>query len=179
MRRTAVLLASLLSLAPAAAQAQQKDTTRAATPAVAATAAATPVTPGATAAATELLQLMDIERVMRAGMLASLDAMIQQQPAAEQLRDVMLAWATRHMTWAEVGPEFVRIYTDTFTEPELRAMVAFYQTPTGRKLADRTPELTRRGGEVGAALAQRHMAELQQMVQARMAELQAQQGKAP
>ena len=172
MRRSVALLATLLCLAPAPARAQQADTTRAAAP------AAVPATPGATAAATELLKLMDVEGVMRAGMLATFDATARQQPAMEPLRDVMLRWADRHMTWAEVGGDFVRVYTDTFTESELRDLVAFYKTPTGRKLAAQTPELTRRGAEVGAALAQRHMAELQQMIQARMSELQS-QGTAP
>ena len=170
MRPALLALAALLSAAPAAAQEAVSDTTRA-TPRLTAT-------PGATAAGRELLQLMNVERVMQAGIVSTFDSMLQGQPAMAQFRDVMLAWANKYMTWAAVGDDFVRIYTDTFTESELREMIAFYKTPVGRKLAEQTPELTKRGAQIGAAVAARHSAELQQMVQARMAELQA-EGKAP
>jgi hypothetical protein len=126
---------------------------------------------GAIAAATQLLQLMNLESVMRATTSATFAAQVKQQPAMAPFRDVMQAWADSTMTLKAMGPALVRIYAQTFSEAELRQLVAFYQTPVGRKLATVSPELTRRGAEVGAAVAEANMPMLQRMIQARAAQL--------
>jgi hypothetical protein len=136
-------------------------------------------TPATLALADSLLREMDLERVMRTGGMSTFDATIQSQPAMAQFRDVVEAWYQKHLSWAEFGPAMVRVYAETFTEAELRAYVAFYRTPAGRQLARLTPELTRRGAELGAEVAARHTGELQQMIQARVLELQSAGTKPP
>lgn len=131
-----------------------------------------PVTPGARRAAEELLQLMNIAQVLRSGTEASFDTQVQAQPLMAPFRATMQAWADKHLTWEEFGPKLVQTYAEEFTEGELRELIAFYKTPVGRKVAARTPALTRKGALIGAQIAEEHMAELQQMIQARAAELQ-------
>jgi hypothetical protein len=129
-------------------------------------------TPTSLAVADTLLREMDLERALQAGATASFDAGVQQQPMMAQFRDVMQAWAAKHLTWAELGEPMVRVYAETFTEAELRAFLAFYRTPAGRQLARLTPELTLRNAKLGAEVATKHAAELQQMMQARMSQMQ-------
>ncbi len=43
------------------------------------------------------------------------------------------------------------IYTESFTEAELDKILAFYATPVGKKMVDITPELTKKGMEIGQA----------------------------
>lgn len=124
------------------------------------------------ALADTLLRAMDLDRVMQVGAMAAFDAGAQQQPMMAQLRDVMVAWSARHLNWAEMGAAMTELYAETFSESELRAYVAFYRTPAGRTLAERAPELTQRGAKIGAEVSARYMAELQQMIQARLVELQ-------
>ena len=132
---------------------------------------ATPA-PGAIAAATRLLELMNVESVMRATTAATFAAQIKQQPSMAPVREVMQSWADSTMTLRALGPGLVRIYAQTFTEAELRQLIAFYQTPVGRKLATSSPELTRRGAEVGASIAEANLPLLQRMIQSRAAQLQ-------
>lgn len=45
--------------------------------------------------------------------------------------------------------QMAQIYTEEFTEAEIDQILAFYHTPVGKKMRDITPELTRKGMEVG------------------------------
>ena len=126
---------------------------------------------GAVAAATQLLQLMNVESVMRATTSATFAAQVKQQPQMAPFREVMQAWADSTMTLRSMGPALARIYAQTFSEAELRQLIAFYQSPIGRKLASSSPELTRRGAEVGSSVAEANMPMLERMIQARAAQL--------
>ncbi|MEA3213535.1 MAG: uncharacterized protein QOE70_6592 [Chthoniobacter sp.] len=46
--------------------------------------------------------------------------------------------------WLKLKPEYVKAYADVFTEEELRALIAFYKSPTGQTFLDKTPDLTRK-----------------------------------
>lgn len=53
---------------------------------------------------------------------------------------------------ARMMPKMARIYAETFTEQELADMLAFYQSPTGRKVVEKLPELSRRGQQIVAPM---------------------------
>ena len=123
-------------------------------------------------AAREVLEITNAKDVMRATMQASFDAQIEQMPAMAPFRPVMEEWADKYLSWDVIAPRLAEVYAQTFTEQELRELIAFYRTPLGRKVAAETPELSRRGAVIGAKIAAAHTPELQQMIQAKMAELQ-------
>jgi len=139
--------------------------------------AADPSTESHRDAASELLELMNVERTMMAGASAMVDAMAQQNPQLESYRDVILKWAEGFMNWETFGSKFVALYTESFTEPELRELIAFYNTPTGKKALTLMPELVQRGAALGADVASEHMQELEQMISERAAELEQQSTK--
>ncbi len=124
-------------------------------------------------AASELLELMGAKDQMMGGASAMIDAMATQSPGMEQYRDVMLEWSESVMKWEVFGPKMIKIYTDAFSEQELRDLIAFYETPTGRKATRMMPELMQKGMQVGITEAQLHMDRLQQMIMDRRAELEA------
>ena len=159
MRRIVPLLA-LAVAAPLAAQSTPSPAPRT-------------VTPAARAAARQVVTLLNMEKVVRAGVEAMFDLQMQQQPQMLPFRATMQAWADKTVSGPELLDRIVDIYAEEFTERELGDLAAFYRTPTGRKLADVSPQLSRRGAEAGAAVAQAHIGELQRMLEARAAELQA------
>ena len=124
-------------------------------------------------AATELIKLMGLEEQMLGGAAAMVDAMSSQSPELRQYRDVIIEWAESIMTWETFGPQLTQIYAEAFTENELRDLIAFYKTPTGQKTLSLMPELTQKGAQLGVTEAQAHIPRLQQMIQARKAELEA------
>lgn len=123
-------------------------------------------------AAQEMLELMDFEAMLLASTSGMADVMMQQNPALAPYRDVLLSWTETSMTMENFGPKLVDLWTETFTEPELRDLVAFHKTPTGQRALALMPELMQRGMAIGAEVASEHMEELQQMIRERAAELE-------
>ncbi|TRO65147.1 DUF2059 domain-containing protein [Christiangramia sabulilitoris] len=51
----------------------------------------------------------------------------------------------------ELYNKMADIYTESFTEAEIDKILAFYATPVGKKMVAITPELTKKGMEIGQA----------------------------
>ena len=129
-------------------------------------------TPQRVELATEVLRAMDLEQAMRAGVAASFDAQIQQNPLMAPFRPTMEAFTTKYLTWETIGPDMAKLYATRFTEPELRELLAFYRSPIGRKMVGEQGTLTAEGARIAQAALQPHLPELQAAIQQRAAELQ-------
>lgn len=46
-------------------------------------------------------------------------------------------------SWEKMKPIFIDIYAEVFTAQELDNIIAFYESPVGRKFIEKQPELTR------------------------------------
>ena len=79
--------------------------------------------------------------------------------------------------WKALEPDFITLYASTYTEEELDGIVAFYKSPVGQKMIEKTPVLTAKSTEI----TQQKMSELQpqlsQMVQDFMKQMAAATGK--
>jgi uncharacterized protein len=124
--------------------------------------------PGHARAAEELLSLMEMNRMLKRTSDAMLESQIQQTPHLAQFEDLMRQFMDTHLRWETMKPEYIRLYTDLFSERELRDLTAFYRSPLGRKLIETTPELTVRTANITHRHLQQHMPELQQKIMERM-----------
>jgi hypothetical protein len=118
------------------------------------------------AAARELLDVVRLQEVAAAGMRVSIDEQIRGNPAMEPYRTVMKEWGSEIFASQEAKNLFATIYAETFSEEDLRALVAFYRTPLGQRLANSQATLTVRGAEAGRNLATAHQADLMARIQA-------------
>lgn len=79
--------------------------------------------------------------------------------------------------WKALEPDFINLYASTYTEEELDGIVAFYKSPIGQKMIEKTPELTTKSTQI----TQQKMTELQpqlsQMVQDFMKQMAASMNK--
>ena len=66
--------------------------------------------------------------------------------------------------WEEIEPQIVKLYVQAFTESELRDIVAFYETPTGRKAVSQEPLLMQQGVAIAMSRVQANMPEFQRRV---------------
>lgn len=124
--------------------------------------------PGHARAAEELLSLMDMKRMLKRTSDAMLESQMRQSPHLAPFEDLMREFMDTHLRWESMKGDYVRLYTDLFSERELRDLVAFYRTPLGRKLIETTPELTVRTADITHRHLQQHMPELQQKIIDRM-----------
>jgi len=123
-------------------------------------------------AAKDLLVAKDAPGNIIGGAEAMADAMVQQNPTLRPFRDVIIDWAERYMTWESIEDEFAALYVDEFTEEELRELIAFYETPVGRKSVDAMPRLMKQGAMIGARLGPQHSGELRVMSEERATEIE-------
>jgi hypothetical protein len=47
-----------------------------------------------------------------------------------------------NFSWPVLESAYVKLYADTYTEPELDGILAFYKSPAGQALLSKTPELS-------------------------------------
>src|SRR5213075_1845346 len=85
------------------------------------------------AAAEALLNLMDMDNLLNQSIDQMLDMQVKQNPAIGQYKAQMKTFLSKYMSWASMKEDMIKIYTDEFTEPELKELLAFYQTPLGKK----------------------------------------------
>jgi hypothetical protein len=52
------------------------------------------------------------------------------------------------VSWKVLEPQFVDIYYKTFTEPEMDGILAFYKTPSGKVLIDKTPTINAQASQL-------------------------------
>ena len=117
-------------------------------------------------AAESLFVSMKLEEVMVQSMSQMVDLQLQQNPALAPYKPVMLKFMGKYMSWERLKPEFLTIYSEAFTAQELREINDFYVTDTGQKSVQLMPTLMAQGGQIGAALVQENIGELQAMIKA-------------
>src|SRR5262245_31390010 len=74
----------------------------------------------------DLLKLIKSDQQMMSMTEDIADAMANSNPMLGQFRDVIVEWAKKYMTWNEILPHIMRLYKETFTESEIRQIIAFY-----------------------------------------------------
>jgi hypothetical protein len=119
-------------------------------------------------AAMELIEITKGKEGNAAAIDLMAEAMMAQNPMAAEFRDILIDFYKEHMKWQELLPEYVRIYRETYSEAELRELIAFYKTPIGQKVVERSPRFTQKTTAVVQELMQKHMPELQRRIMERM-----------
>ena len=133
----AVILAAILALTPFSASAQDSATRE---------------------AIVELIEITDATQLMDQMSTLMMTQMLDVIRAAnpEFPEEMLLEFQARMTTvFRESEPEFidlmVELYARHFTDQEVRDLIDFYQTPTGRKTIAVMPTLMQESMEVGAA----------------------------
>ena len=122
-------------------------------------------------AAAELLEVFEAEKLLHDTIDLMLKVEMEQNPMLAQFEDILRAFFAKHMAWQTLQPEYVRLYMEAFTEDELRELIAFYQTETGKKSVSLMPQLMQQGATLGRRQVQDNQHELEQMILERMEQL--------
>ena len=123
-------------------------------------------------AAHELLLCMNIDETMMQTVDGMLELELQSNPQLIIYKDTMREFFTKHMTGQAMRDAFARMYMDTFTEKEIRDLIEFYSTETGKKAIKTLPELTQKGAIWGQETVMNNIEELQLMIQEEAERLQ-------
>lgn len=113
----------------------------------------------------QLIELLDVRGAAAAGIRLMMDAQVEAQPHLAPYRERMEAWANGIFSTPEAAQAYARLYAETFTEGELRDMIAFYQSPTGRRFTAEQSRLVAGGETIGRELAEAHLDELMELLE--------------
>lgn len=126
----------------------------------------------------EFLQISKAREKYEVGLLAGFDASFGMQDLSmvppdhlpkiqamqKKIKDLMLT----EMGWTKIEPEFVRIYAESFTTEELKAITQLLDTPTGRMMIEKELLLMPKSMEISQKLAMQVMPKIQQLVMQEM-----------
>ena len=129
--------------------------------------------PSHLAAAKQLLEVTHVRELMDTSATKMLDAQLQQAPQLAPFAEIMRDFYREQMRWDALEPEFVRLYTEVFSEQELHDMVAFYGTPLGRMMQSKMPLLMQKSNELTQRRLQAALPQLMQRMQAAAQKMQA------
>jgi len=125
-------------------------------------------------AANRILEVTKAEKAMQGGFEAMIDPLVSSmkqrgmpEAAALEVKEAFKQWFTTEIKWEDIKPKMVDIYVQQFTEPELKDLYAFYQSPTGQKAIEKLPIVTKQGALIGSEYAQAK----QQSLQAKLKEI--------
>jgi hypothetical protein len=85
-------------------------------------------------------QVFNQIKTMTASMLPK-DATPEQSAKAQEMQNQILDLVKARMSWDKIRPEYVKIYSETFTEDEVSGILAFYESPAGRAMLSKIPAL--------------------------------------
>lgn len=150
MKKPMILLAALLAFAaPAAAQPEPS--------------------PGEMEAVRELLE---VSRT-RENFIRAMELGMEQGGGAEltpRVREALRTFMDEHFRYEDLEPEFIQMYTELFTEAEIREMSAFYRTPLGQRMVEMLPELSARSQAIAQERLQAAMPQLMEAIMGAMEE---------
>ena len=107
---------------------------------------------------------MQMESTLASSINTMMDIQMQQNPMLAQHRPALDAFFRKHMSWEALKEDFLSLYVESFTETELREMITFYQTPTGKKAIKMMPVLVQKGAQIGMRRVQQNQADLQRLI---------------
>jgi uncharacterized protein len=64
-----------------------------------------------------------------------------QKTQVDSLADKVAAVMAKALSWNDIEPEYTKLYADTFTEQQIDDLLAFYRSPTGQVIVEKTPVL--------------------------------------
>ncbi len=100
--------------------------------------------------------------------LAGVTLEADQQKSYDEFRQKAVLLLRSSATWKALEPDFVKLYSDAYTEEELDGILAFYHSPAQRTMLAKTPQRT----EQSIVISQQRMAALTPRIQELVAQFQ-------
>lgn len=95
-------------------------------------------------ATSELLDVMQFEKTMNETMSITMEMMKKSFPENEKSSEVLAKFFKEYLSPESLREETIQIYSEVFTENEIKDMIIFYKSETGQKTLEKSPKITKR-----------------------------------
>lgn len=127
-----------------------------------------------TQAVNELMEVMNMKQQMEESAERMFELQARQMPQIAQYKEIMLEFFNKYINWETIGEDVKQVYKNSFTEAEIRDLIAFFKTDTGQKFTTQNPEINQKIAEISQNIVMQHQTELQNRI---MQAVQNQQGQ--
>lgn len=79
----------------------------------------------------------------------------------DEMKQAVTKWFNTEIKWEELKPQIVDLYMKEYSEAELKEMLKFFQSPTGKKILAQMPVVMQKSAALGQAYFQTKQASLQ------------------
>ena len=94
------------------------------------------------------------------------DAMTpEQQKIVTEYQNKVSTLANTSIGWKAMEPDMVNLYASTYDEHEIDGLIAFYKSPVGQTMLDKTPELNAKSVQFTKQRAQTLQPQLRELMQ--------------
>lgn len=114
-------------------------------------------------AAEKLLLTINTKSSLEQSISMMLKLQTDANPQMKQKEEQLKGFFTKYLGWEALKDELVALYTNEFSEAELKDLTAFYNTPTGKKISSKQGILMQKGATIGQEKVKLHMGELQEI----------------
>ncbi len=116
----------------------------------------------------QLFDVMNLKQEREETVKNMLDIQIRSMPMLGQFRQEMLDFMNKYISYDAIRKDLAVIYLKYFSVDDLKGLIAFYQTPIGKKYLSVTTKLNNDIMTLVARKMQEHREELQQMIMTKM-----------
>ena len=72
----------------------------------------------------------------------------EQKKLTQNFMDKAMKIVNDSVGWTVLEPDYVKLYASTYTEAEIDGILAFYKSPVGQAMLEKTPELSAGGMQI-------------------------------
>ncbi len=120
------------------------------------------------AMAKELVSVMNLKNSYEETIQRLTDGLIQRYPNLQPVKGKILNFYNKYIGWDAIKDDIAKIYAKHFNEQELKDLIKFYQSPTGKKTLKELPAIMMEGRKLGMQKVSAHMDELKGIIQEAM-----------
>ena len=107
---------------------------------------------------------MKMEKKINESVDSILQLQLRQNPQLSDKQAEIRTFFEQHIGWNALKHDIAKMYLQTFSEDELKAINAFYITPAGQKVIKELPQLVQQRNQLAMKRLQQNIAELQQII---------------
>lgn len=97
----------------------------------------------------------------------------EQQKILDEMRQRFIAVMTAELSWERYEPLILQVYRQTFTQPEVDGMLAFYRTDAGRAVIAKMPVVVQNSMQLAQQQMEQAIPKLQEIMKDSAAKLEA------
>jgi hypothetical protein len=93
-----------------------------------------------------------------------MDVSPERKARAQELQSKISRLISGGLSWEKLRPQYVKLYSGTFMEEELAAILAFYKSPAGRAMLEKMPQLMLKSMSIGQQAVANIQPEIERLV---------------